>query len=264
MLRIHHAVADGMAAVAIVQQLFDPDEPREVPSNEPSGRAPMVAPRRGLRHTLRRLRVGLRRIRKTLRGSYVGRTMLLGERSPYRGVVFLRSDIDALQAGVRLRGGTVNDALLAASASGFRAALTAAGEPIPTRLPACVPVALQRRGTAGNQVGVMLVQLSLGEPDPDERLRLITEQTPQEKVSAREHGTLEFMRGPSRTFFMSQVAALRRARVRALRQWRCAWSGVVHRRERSDICDRGSIVSARPLSATGRRSAGRYDDPALG
>lgn len=204
-LRIHHAVADGMAAVAIVQQLFDPGEPRETPANAPF-RASTEVPRRGLRHTLRRLRVGLYRIRKTLRGRDVGTTMLLGARSPHRGVAFLQTDIESLEALVRPRGATVNDALLAAAAAGFRAALTAAGEPCPEWLAVSVPVALQRRGTAGNQVGVMLVRLPLGEPDPDERLRLIAAQTREEKVRAREQGTLEFMRGPIGARIMDRVA----------------------------------------------------------
>ncbi len=205
-LRIHHAVADGMAAVTIVQQLFDLREPRQMPANASGLHVSTVVPRRGLRHTLRRLRVGLRRIRKTLRGGDVGPTVLLGERSPHRGVAFLRTDIEALETRVRPRGATVNDALLAAVASGFRAALTAAGEPIPVVLPVSVPVALRRRGPAGNQVGVMLVRLPLGESDPDERLRIIAAQTRGEKVRAREQGTLEFMRGPVGARFMDRVA----------------------------------------------------------
>ena len=48
-------------------------------------------------------------------------------------------------------GATVNDALLAAVASGYRAALKAAGEEVPARLPVSVPVALPRRGSSRNQ-----------------------------------------------------------------------------------------------------------------
>jgi WS/DGAT/MGAT family acyltransferase len=199
-LRIHHAVADGMTAAVIVQQLFDPGEPGERPAGEAPLRRPAVAPQsqpgNNVRRTLRRVTTGLFRILKTLWGSGVGGTVLLGERSSHRGVAFLQTDIEALETAVRPRGATVNDALLAAAAAGFRAVLAASGEPIAARLPVSVPVALRRRGAAANQVGVMLVQLPLGEPDPDVRLRLIAAQTREEKVRARDQGTLEFMRGP--------------------------------------------------------------------
>ncbi|UEL28110.1 wax ester/triacylglycerol synthase domain-containing protein [Pseudarthrobacter sp. L1SW] len=199
-LRIHHAVADGMTAAVIVQQLFDPGEPGEQPAGEAHVRraeqAPQHQPRNRLRRTLGRIWIGLRRIQMTLWGHGVGGTVLLGDRSAHRGVAFLQTDIEALATAVRPRCATVNDALLAASAAGFRAVLEAAGEPVPARLPVSEPVALRRRGGARNQVGVMLVQLPLGEPNPDERLRLIAEQTREEKLRARDQGTLEFMRGP--------------------------------------------------------------------
>ncbi|PNI09119.1 acyltransferase [Arthrobacter sp. AFG7.2] len=209
-LRIHHAVADGVTAAVIVQRLFDPGEAGEGAGNEPPAFAPAEAPRRhpriDVRRTLRRLGTGLRRIRKTLWGHGVGRTALLGERSAHHGVAFLRTDIGTLESALRPKGATVNDGLLAASAAGFRAALVAAGEPVPAWLPVSEPVALRRRGTAGNQVGVMLVRLPLGEPDPDERLRLIAGQTFAEKPQAREQGTLEFMRGPVGARIMDHLA----------------------------------------------------------
>lgn len=204
-LRIHHAVADGMAAVTIVQELFDPAAARStvayVPLVQPTGKAP----RRDVRHVFGMLRYGLRRIRMTLSGREVGSTVLLGELSPQRGVVFLDVDLAALEGHVRRFGATVNDALLAAVAVGHRAVLSAAGEQIPARLPVSVPVALQRRGTAGNQVGVMLVRLPLGEVEPDVRVRGIAEQTRKEKALAREQGTLEFMRGPIGARIMDRV-----------------------------------------------------------
>ncbi|WP_345151098.1 wax ester/triacylglycerol synthase domain-containing protein [Arthrobacter ginkgonis] len=204
-LRIHHALADGMAAAGIVRQLFDPSESPGTPAYVPPVRAAPKVPRRDLRHVLGRLRYGLRRIRMTLRGREVGPTVLLGEVGPQRGVVFLDADLAALEEHVRRFRATVNDALLAAVASGYRAVLSDAGEPIPARLPVSVPVALRRRGTAGNQVGIMLVRLPLGDVEPDERVRLIAEQTREEKARAREQGTLEFMRGPVGARIMDRI-----------------------------------------------------------
>lgn len=205
-LRIHHAVADGIAAAAIVQQLFDPVESQAMSTHARPVRVPKRAPRRDVPHALARLRFALRRILMTLGGREVGPTVLLGERSSRRGVVFMDTDLHALEKHVRAAGATVNDALLAAVASGYLALLSDAGEQIPARLPVSVPVALKRRGTSGNQVGVMLVRLPLGELDADERVRLIAEQTRDEKLRAREQGTLEFMRGPIGARIMERVA----------------------------------------------------------
>ncbi|MBX0301265.1 WS/DGAT domain-containing protein [Cryobacterium sp. 1639] len=199
-LRIHHAVADGMAAVAIAQQLFDPTPPAaDFPPT-----APPAPPRR--RHLLRTLRIGLRRTRLTLTGRGVAPTVLLGPRSASRGVAFVDADLAALETRAHARGSTVNDALLASVAAGYRAALMAVGEPLPARLPVSVPVALRRRGTSGNQVGVMLVRLPLDLSIADDRLSAIAEQTRAEKVEAREQGTLELMRGPLGATIMDRLA----------------------------------------------------------
>ncbi|MET0932933.1 MAG: wax ester/triacylglycerol synthase domain-containing protein [Mycetocola sp.] len=207
-LRIHHAVADGVAAVAIAQRLFDPAGGRVTPALEGPASPPVPVEKPGLdlQRMLRKLRSGAHRIRLTLIGREVGETLLLGPRSARHGVAFVDVDLDALAARVRPRGATVNDALLASVASGYQAVLTDAGEPLPARLPVSVPVALKRRGTSGNQVGVMLVHLPLGVPTPDDRLRLIADQTRMGKGNAREQGTLELMRGPTGARLMERVA----------------------------------------------------------
>jgi WS/DGAT/MGAT family acyltransferase len=203
-LRIHHSIADGMSAVTLVQQLFDRSE-ESAPNAAAAGPAAHSGSGRRRRSILARFGSSLHRVRLTLSGREVASTMLLGERSAHRGVAFLRADLADLEAHARSQGATVNDMLLAAAASGYRAALRAAGEAVPERLPVSVPVALPRRGIGGNHVGVMLVRLPLGEPDPDERLRLIAAQTRTEKVTARQQGTLELMRGPIGARIMDRV-----------------------------------------------------------
>ncbi|MGZ8803765.1 MAG: WS/DGAT domain-containing protein, partial [Microbacterium sp.] len=199
---------DGMAAVAIVEKLFDP-----AADPDPAGRGPKAVPQ----HTsfppqaarsagLRRWGRGLHRIRAVLSGGEVGDTILLGRRGDTRGVVFVEADLAALERSNHRRGVTVNDALLAAVACGYHAALSAAGERIPPALPVSVPVALSRRGTSGNHVGLMLVRLPIGVADPDERLRQISAQTRVERVTARDQGTLELMRGPLGARLMDRLA----------------------------------------------------------
>ncbi|GAA3212799.1 wax ester/triacylglycerol synthase domain-containing protein [Microbacterium terregens] len=204
-LRIHHALADGMAAVAIVQQIFHPGAASVAAADAPRPAA-VPALERDLRSILARAMFRLHRMRLTLSGREVGSTVLLGERSARRGVTFLDAGLTALEENARVCGATVNDALLAAVAAGYRAALTAAGEGIPDALPVSVPVALRRRGTAGNQVGVMLVRLPLRESDPQARIRNIARQTKVEKTTARQQGTLEFMRGPVGARLMDRLA----------------------------------------------------------
>ncbi|MFC8798050.1 wax ester/triacylglycerol synthase domain-containing protein [Promicromonospora sp. NPDC057138] len=198
-LRIHHAIADGTSAVALVHELFDPEEPRTQSGSTPVDVAAdhgQSTRRRGPGRRLRRLGFGLRRVLTTIGGRGVPPTMLLGERSPSRGVAFVDVDLGALESRARSFGATVNDALLASVAAGFEATLRAAGERVPATLAVSSPVALRRHGSASNQVGVMLVRLPLAETRPDDRLRLIAAQTRAEKVRARDQGTLELMRGP--------------------------------------------------------------------
>ncbi len=217
-LRIHHAIADGMTAVGIVHELFDPPEPgtgtvtdaETVTGTQAEARAEKGARAqtrpRGVWPALGRIRFGLQRMRKTLLARGVAPTVLLGERGPQRAVVFLDADLGALEARSRVSGATVNDVLLAAVASGYRAALAEAREAVPVWLPVSVPVALARHGSSANQVGVMLVRLPLQEEQAADRVRLIAGQTRVEKVRARDQGTLEFMRGPLGARIMDRVA----------------------------------------------------------
>jgi diacylglycerol O-acyltransferase len=200
-LRIHHAVADGTSAVTIVQQLFDPVGAG--PVGAASARLGGPGPSRRRWHSIL---VGLRRTATTLTARGVGATALLGPRSSRRGVAFVDVDLAAVETHVRRRGATANDALLAGTAAGYRAVLPAVGEPVPAALPVSVPVALERRGASGNQVGVMLVRLPLDVPAAGDRLVLIAEQTRVEKVQAREQGTLELMRGPVGASIMNRLA----------------------------------------------------------
>ena len=178
-LRIHHAIADGAAAAALVHELFDPGPTTR--SDDASADVPALPGESTLRRKrwpmVGKLAFGLQRILTTIGGRGVPPTMLLGERSPSRGVAFVDVDLAALESHVRAFGVTVNDALLASVSAGFEAALRAAGEQIPATLPVSTPVALHRHGSASNQVGVMLVRLPLAGTRGDDRLRLIAAQT---------------------------------------------------------------------------------------
>jgi diacylglycerol O-acyltransferase / wax synthase len=103
---------------------------------------------------------------------------------------------------------TVNDLLLAAVAGGLRALLLARGTPVDgLTLYASVPVALRAGADTaglGNQVGLMVVPLPVGEPDPVQRLGHITRATTQRKrrperlASLRPVGSLTILRALNR------------------------------------------------------------------
>ncbi|WP_245643396.1 wax ester/triacylglycerol synthase domain-containing protein [Sanguibacter suarezii] len=210
-LRIHHVIADGVAALAIVEQLFEPDpqgQPQHLRSHpSPAATSPAPGPLgSSALSALRRAGVGVRRVLTMVGGRGTGPTVLLGSCGPNRGVVFVDADLTALRARARPLPATVNDALLAAAAAGYRSAMAAGGDHVPADLPVSVPVALRRRGTSSNQIGVMRVLLPLAVTDSDARLRLVAARTREEKALAREQGTLEFMRGPWGARIMDRVA----------------------------------------------------------
>lgn len=187
-VRVHHAVTDGLAAVALVQHLFGSGPTTAPPV--PHADAPPATSQPA--HWRRVLRAAMR-ITAVLRPT-VPRTVLLGPIGPRRGLVFAEVDLAALKSAARSADATVNDALLAAVTAGVVAALRAAGEPVPVVLPASVPVALPHPSGSGNAVGVMLVPLPTGEPDVAVRLDLIAAATKSAKYEARAQGTYELTR----------------------------------------------------------------------
>ncbi|MBM7506134.1 wax ester/triacylglycerol synthase domain-containing protein [Agromyces aurantiacus] len=199
-LRIHHAMADGLAAVRLVESLLrapgvgatGPDGSTSSEHDAASTSADDRA-RRGARERMRTIASGIERTIAVFRPA-VPHTVLLGRIGPRRGVAFVDAPLDALAAGAATVGATVNDALLAAVVAAAEAALRARGEPVPPVLPVSVPVALAARGRSGNAVGVMLVPLPTGEPDVAARLARIAALTRARKADARARGQFELTR----------------------------------------------------------------------
>ena len=199
-LRIHHAMADGYAAVRLAEVLLDPADgsdadAKAVPLASRGIHAPgRPAPRRSpLKAQLRMLVSGVQRT-ATMVVRRVPRTVLLGRIGPRRGVGFADIDLAALGAGAHVAGATVNDALLVAVVTAAKAALLARGQPVPETLSTSVPVALPDRGDSGNAVGVMLVPLPTRESDIVQRLRHVAALTHAAKQDARSRGTFELTR----------------------------------------------------------------------
>jgi diacylglycerol O-acyltransferase len=209
-LRMHHAMADGVAGVAAFSALFDLTAEAPAPAAPPWSPAPVPSTRELLLDNARRRAQGLgralsglmdpggmlRRARRTwpawreAAGQRAPATSLnRGPIGPDRRLALIRGNLGQARAIARAHGGTVNDVVLAAVAGGLRDLLLARGEPVAYLvLRASVPVSLHQEQSGqpqGNQVGWMAVPLPIGEPSHVRRLKLIAAQTAELKKNAR-------------------------------------------------------------------------------
>jgi len=209
-LRMHHAMADGVAGVAAFSALFDPTAgapgppaPPWTPSPVPSARELLGDNARRRARELGRALSGLAdpgRMLRQARGTWPAWREAAGQRVPRvslnggrigldRRLALVRGDLGQAAAIARAHGGTVNDVVLAAVAGGLRDLLLARGEAVSDLLlRASVPVSLHQEQSGpphGNQVGWMAVPLPVGEPCPARRLELITADTAGRKKNAR-------------------------------------------------------------------------------
>jgi diacylglycerol O-acyltransferase / wax synthase len=208
-LRAHHSLADGVAGVAAFGALLHltADPPAPVPL--PWTPAPMPTTgqlladnlrRRlrglgrglaGLAHPSRMLR-GARSASAAWRGGFAQRAPRTSLNRPIgadRRLAVVRAHLEAAKQVAHARHATVNDVVLAAVAGGLRQLLAGRGEEVEGLvLRVAVPVSLhqERPGRArGNQDGMMMVPLPLGELDPVRRLDLIAAETAARKPKAR-------------------------------------------------------------------------------
>jgi WS/DGAT/MGAT family acyltransferase len=209
-LRLHHAVADGAAALAVFGALLDQAPGAPAPAALPFTPRPIPAPSQLLADNLRRRRAelgrgwsGLTHLGRTLRGARgawpAWREVLAERPAPHtslnhpvgtgRRLAIIRGRLDLTKQIAHAHGATVNDVVLAAVADGLRELLTSRGEDIHGLVQrAMVTISLHREqpGHAqGNKPGWMMVPLPLGEPDPVRRLKLIAAETAARKHQAR-------------------------------------------------------------------------------
>jgi WS/DGAT/MGAT family acyltransferase len=212
-IRLHHAIADGMAGVATLGALLDVEPDSPPPPATAWTPAPLPTPDELLRDNLRRRGRAVRRAlrvaahpvataRRVWRAWPAATVGILGERAPrtslnrpigaHRRLTVVRTGLDTAKQIAHGHGGKVNDLLLAAVAGGLRELLLSRGEPVDGLvLKAFVPVSLHAEGAEraqGNQDAVMVVPLPVGEPDPVRRLELIAADTRARKQRTRSPG----------------------------------------------------------------------------
>ncbi|MEU1126714.1 wax ester/triacylglycerol synthase family O-acyltransferase [Streptomyces sp. NPDC005899] len=186
LVKLHHALADGMRAVAIGAGIFD--------QIAAAGRGPVrrrspLPPRPWLPGPSEVAGMAMDRIGGVRRALGVGASVVRASRLDLRGATALTAsssgtrrlataDLDAatVQRIRRAAGGTANDVLLAVVAGALRRWMLERDERLPEADPrALVPVSRRRPGAAptGNRLSAYLLGLPVGEPDAGERLRLV-------------------------------------------------------------------------------------------
>jgi diacylglycerol O-acyltransferase len=206
LFRLHHVVADGIAALALIGTLFDaaPDAPAPVAGSWDPRPAPgpgellsdnlrrhataLTAALSRIRHPAamsRRLSVPVGQVWQLLREGSAPRVSLNRPVGRHRRLLFVRADLDRAKAVAHAHGAKVNDVVLAAMAGGARRLLGARGELKPG-LVLKVSVAASIRSPAdepaiGNRVGIFLAPLPVGEPDPIRRLQQIARASAERK-----------------------------------------------------------------------------------
>jgi len=201
-VKLHHVMADGLAAVQLMGSLFDFNSDADGENTAVRPWQPTTAPERWdlIRDNgatkvrqLGRALAGLSRpvaawrtivtTAGTLRSAVAQATgaprssinQPIGAR---RRLGVVRIPLDAAKAVAHAHGGKVNDLVLALVAGGLRALLLKRGEPTDgLELLASVPVSLRHDSRMGNEVGAIIVPLAIDLTDADARLDAVVRAT---------------------------------------------------------------------------------------
>ena len=213
-VRMHHAIADGMAGVATIGAFVDagpdgPTEPTRPWTPAPAPTAPrlladnlhrqvdrlgqtlpaLVRPVATVQHLVAQLRA----LRAVFAGQPTPATSLNRSVGADRTLALVRGRLDRVKRIAHRNDATVNDVLLAAIAAGLHALLTSRGEPVddlslPVYVPMTLRTAAERVHARGNRIAQTIVACPVGVADPIRRLHAVTATTAVAK--ARPHPPL--------------------------------------------------------------------------
>jgi hypothetical protein len=177
LVALHHAIADGLAAVQLLTSLLDQPARAARPAAVPPWRDRHRGPRRG-----GTIRAGWQ-VFTEARGA--PRTSLNAPVGGRRRLAVLRLDLADAKRVAHASGGKLNDVVLSLMGGGLGSLLRSRGEPVDgVRLHTGVAVSLRPAGErveAGNRSGAIMVRLPIGEPDPAVRLRAVCAETARVK-----------------------------------------------------------------------------------
>ena len=209
--KVHHCMIDGVGATDLYRVIMEPpSEPVQPPEDPPAAQPPsaislaaqaaadmMQLPLRQARalsaavadpgRTIRQAVGGARAVARFAPSLWPAvRSSLSGNIGQQRRYAWTRASLEDVKTIKREFGGTVNDVVLAAISSGFRALLLDRGEePEPHEVPSLVPVSVRAPGDEsgfGNQVSAMVTNLPVHIADPVERLAAV--RTEQDSLKA--------------------------------------------------------------------------------
>ncbi|MFE0641713.1 wax ester/triacylglycerol synthase family O-acyltransferase [Streptomyces sp. NPDC058877] len=201
LVKLHHALADGMRAVAIGAGIFD----EIAAGRRPAGRSRPVPPRSWLPGPGRLLDLARDRIGDLGRAVEVGAsvvgssvvragrleggpaTVFAADSSGTRRIATATLPLDGVHRIRRTTGGTANDVLLALVAGALRRWFDGRGLSLPDTDPrALVPVSRRRPGAPpgpGNSLSGYLLDLPVTEPSPDVRLAAVRDAMDRNKAA---------------------------------------------------------------------------------
>jgi WS/DGAT/MGAT family acyltransferase len=209
LLRLHHVIADGAAALAVFGALLDlaPDAPNPIapqwtPTPMPTAGALLRDNLRrrweqlgrgwsGLAHPNRTLRLARRALpawREVLTEHPAPRTSLNRAVGAERRLAVVRGRLDDFKRIAHGHHAKVNDVVLSAVAGGLRELLANRGEDVQglvQRAMVTITHHEEPRQAQGNKPSWMMVPLPLGEADPVRRLEFIAAETAARKNNAR-------------------------------------------------------------------------------
>jgi diacylglycerol O-acyltransferase / wax synthase len=210
LLKLHHAMADGIGGMMIASALFDlsPDAPTGTPDGawSPEAAPPVqdlirdaveevvLHPLQGLTHMVRQPRILAQTVAATADALRTVAGMGTPPRGPFDGKVgpnrrFATAErpFEVFRAIKNELGGTVNDVVLTVVAEGVHSLLEDRGEPTKGRtLRAMVPVSVRspgERGDIGNRVAPVFVDVPVGRMATRTRLRRVRAATARIKDS---------------------------------------------------------------------------------
>lgn len=211
LLKLHHAMADGLAAVAIVLSLLDLEADAPDPSPAPWQPQPppgnwklLVDGVAGRMRTLRRgaaaakhpldlaRRAGFAAlvVRRYLGAKPAPRTSLNQPVRAGRRIAYLRLDLQDMKEVAHAHGGKVNDVVVNLWAGGLRELMVSRGEPVTgvelvTALAASLRPNTSEAQTVDNRVGGLVLRLPVWEPNAQRRLDLVVDVTRRSKSEQR-------------------------------------------------------------------------------
>lgn len=208
LFKVHHAIADGLAAVALIMSLLDldpnaPDPPavawKPVPAPpawklfSDNARGRLKAAGSTLAHPVRLARIvgatTADSARYMSRWRAAPRTSLNALPRQGRKLRMVHLDLETVRSVAHAHHAKVNDVVLAVVAGGVRDLLIARGEPVEgVELTTSVPATLRNADAArtlGNEAGQLFLWLPVGEADAARRLECIAARTRAAKAQQR-------------------------------------------------------------------------------